>query len=285
MDDDISLLLSANSDFSHHSTSSTSSTIFQEERHRKKPLWPNKMAPVVTTQKNNIEILSCSGNHPTINASVQKNKRQISSPNASSDDEEYFQVPTKIETVSPQKKARVSGNKSATSHNHQTDTPPVPFFGKIYTRKSNSTLENYEDQYVAAGKAPEICSFPDCLTINFKMQQCMECLTTSRIKLRTRFCDMHADHFGLHNHLKIFQTHGCWINILFMSVPLMTAFKLDYRISCENFAPRLHRAGICPSTFFNGLDSVQDIADEVLRQLASFENDEKTEKGLAASGN
>jgi hypothetical protein len=45
----------------------------------------------------------------------------------------------------------------------------------------------------------------------------------------------------------------------------------------ELCALSLHRAGISPSTFFNGLDSVQTIADEIVRELGKIDEEEKAE--------
>jgi hypothetical protein len=178
---------------------------------------------------------------------------------------------------------QVNDNSSSSSHPPLSVCSSVSttraFAGKIYERETNSALNCYDDENMAEGKPIDMCSFYDCFS-KAGRNQCNQCSATSRIQLKARFCGKHSNHFGSYGHFYHFQKYGLWIDILNRSPSLMSAFKVNKDPGAvERLAFQLHRWRVNPSSFFNGLDSVQDIADEVLRQLASFENDEKTEKG------
>lgn len=114
----------------------------------------------------------------------------------------------------------------------------------VQFRETNELLT--DDFHGRHGKSYSVCAWPDCET-NHNGSFCKDCKTLP-IQLQLCFCHTHQAH-SHEDHLLQFEKYGVMIDLFRKSEMLTRSFELLKVHARVEFADRLQKAGVCPSTF------------------------------------
>jgi hypothetical protein len=133
----------------------------------------------------------------------------------------------------------------------------------LRTREPNAFTERFAAHEFDVQKPRALCCWAGCQTP--KAGRCGDCYADSQIGFNVSFCNRHRNH---NLHLRHFVENGMWVEILSRSSILRDALRIgDTIANVREMSVRLHRAHLCPSTFFNNAGNFDRLCDDV--QLAS----------------
>jgi hypothetical protein len=133
-------------------------------------------------------------------------------------------------------------------------------------REPNALTRRYGAREFAVQKQRDLCSWAGCLNPRGGGHaRCQLCTVDSQIGINLSYCFLHRAH---NLHLVHMAENGLWVDVLSRSTFLRGALGIGNQIvNIREMSLRLHRAHLCPSTFFNNRGNFDRLCDDV--QLAS----------------